>query len=110
VKLLIDQNLSPALADQLTDLFPGSVHVQTLGKGEDSDTQLWNYAKANGYLITTKDTGFHQRCMMYGFPPKVIWVKSGNCSTGVVINLLRKHFPVIQQFHDDHETAFLELY
>jgi len=31
VKLLFDQNLSPALVGRLGDLFPGSVHVWTIG-------------------------------------------------------------------------------
>jgi len=29
--LLFDQNISPRLIERLADLFPGSVHVSTLG-------------------------------------------------------------------------------
>jgi hypothetical protein len=34
VKLLLDENLSPRLIDQLSDLYPGSAHVHQCGYGK----------------------------------------------------------------------------
>jgi len=37
MKLLLDQNLSPRLADRLADLFPDSSHVQRVGLDTATD-------------------------------------------------------------------------
>jgi predicted nuclease of predicted toxin-antitoxin system len=29
----------------------------------------------------SKDTDFHQRSFLFGGPPKVVWIRLGNCST-----------------------------
>jgi len=33
---------------------------------------------------------------MHGFPPKVIWIRRGNCSTGDIEILLRDHHAEIE--------------
>ena len=45
--LLFDQNLSPRLVTKLTDLYPNSAHVDTLGLGTSSDRDVWEYARLN---------------------------------------------------------------
>ena len=51
MKLLIDENLSPVLVSLLSDLFPGSEHVDVVGLGGATDTRLWEYARAGGFTI-----------------------------------------------------------
>ena len=51
----------------------------------------------------------HQRSFVFGYPPKVIWVRLGNCSTSDVDRLLRKHFAAIKEFADDQYASFLTL-
>ena len=51
----------------------------------------------------------HQRSFVLGYPPKVVWVRLGNCSTSDVVNLLRKHFAVIEAFAKDDYASFLTL-
>lgn len=77
MKLLFDQNLSPRLVDLLLDIYPGSTHVQPAGLARASDEEVWNHAKQNNYLICTKDVDFHERSLLMGYPPKVIWVNLG---------------------------------
>jgi predicted nuclease of predicted toxin-antitoxin system len=81
VKLLFDQNLSPRLVTMLSDLFPGSEHTQSLGLDQSSDALLWGFARNNDFLIVTKDVDFSDRSALVGYPPKVIWVRTGNCTT-----------------------------
>ena len=38
----------------------------------------------------TKDEDFHRLSVLHGPPPKVIWIRLGNCSTDEVIRLLRR--------------------
>ncbi len=57
MKLLFDQNLSPRLVDQFSDLFAGSQHVRDVGLAEASGREVWDYAGSNGFAIVSKDNG-----------------------------------------------------
>ena len=109
MKLLFDENLSYRLITRLADLFPESVHVRDVGLRSAIDPEVWEYAKANDLTIISKDADMHQRSFLYGYPPKVIWVRLGNCSTSDVEQLLRKHYGVVCDFYEDATAAFLSL-
>ncbi len=109
MKLLFDQNLSYKLARRLTDLFPDSTHVREVGLQEADDSVVWESATQQGFVIVSKDSDFHQRSFVFGFPPKVIWVQLGNCTTTEVEQLIRKDFDAIKAFYEDTEAAFLVL-
>jgi predicted nuclease of predicted toxin-antitoxin system len=109
VKLLFDQNLAPRLVDAVADLFPDSAHVRSLDLHKASDAGVWDYAKEHGFAIVSKDSDFHQRSFLHGAPPKVIWVRLGNCTTRDVEDLLRTRSEAIVSFGGDPEAAFLVL-
>jgi predicted nuclease of predicted toxin-antitoxin system len=69
--------------------FPDAQHLRDAGMGSTSDSQVWQYARANGYMIVTKDSDFHQRSLLLGQPPKVVWLRVGNCPTEAIVRLLR---------------------
>lgn len=109
MKLLFDQNLSHKLVRQLADIFPGSVHVRDVGLKTASDPVVWEYAKDNDLVIVSKDSDFHQRSFLYGFPPKVVWLRLGNCTTADIERVLRTNFHIIQDFYEDKDASFLSL-
>ena len=109
MKLLFDQNLSFRLVTKLADLYPDCQHVRNIGLKEAPDTEVWEFARDNDYAIVSKDADFHQRSLLLGFPPKIIWVKLGNCSTAEVEELLRNHFEDIERFLADDIATFLIL-
>ena len=109
MKLLFDQNLSHKLVRRLADLFPDSVHVRDVRLKEADDPDVWDYAERNDLMIVSKDSDMHQRSFVFGYPPKVIWVRLGNCSTSDVEQLLRRHFAAIKAFHEDDYASFLSL-
>ena len=109
MKLLFDQNLSHRLVEQLATEFPDSAHVRDVGLATTPDPDVWAYAKVNGLVIVSKDTDFQQRALLYGHPPKVIWVRLGNCTTATVANLLKSRLPDIQAFAADPLASFLAL-
>ncbi|MBX3280476.1 MAG: DUF5615 family PIN-like protein [Acidobacteria bacterium] len=74
MKFLFDQNLSPRLVNLLSDLYPDSNHVYPLGLDRNSDKEVWEYARREGFLMVTKDADFSDLCMLLGFPPKVVWI------------------------------------
>jgi predicted nuclease of predicted toxin-antitoxin system len=39
--------------------------------------------------------------MLKGFPPKVIWIRLGNCSTKTIESLLRDNYEAILSFEGD---------
>ena len=57
----------------------------------------------------TKDEDFHRLSVLLGPPPKVIWVRLGNCSTDDVFRLLRVRREEIEGFVAHEEAAFLAL-
>jgi predicted nuclease of predicted toxin-antitoxin system len=109
VKLLFDQNLSHKLARRVVDLFPNSTHVREVGLKEAEDPVVWEYAKQQSFMIVSKDSDFHQRSFLLGFPPKVVWIRLGNCTTAEVEQVIRKNFESIKVFAEDEEAAFLIL-
>ncbi|WP_017303914.1 DUF5615 family PIN-like protein [Spirulina subsalsa] len=83
MKLLFDHNLSPRLVQRLADLFPESTHVYS------NDREVWDYAKHDEFIIVTKDSDYNELLTLRGFPPKVIWIRRGNCSTTDIETILR---------------------
>ena len=109
MRLLFDQNLSPRLVRMLSDVYPEFSHVYDLGMDRASDTEVWNYAAEHGYAIVSKDADFHQRSLLLGAPPKVIWLRQGNCSVADTATLLRERLVLIERFDANEEAAFLSL-
>jgi len=108
VKLLLDENLSPQLIEQLSDLYPGSAHVQQCGLGRTDDAAIWEYAKSNGFTIVSKDSDFEGRSILLGSPPKLIWIRARNCTTGEIESLLRAAFSSVKRFvQEDEETCLI---
>ncbi|MEP6671991.1 MAG: DUF5615 family PIN-like protein [Chthoniobacter sp.] len=109
MKLLFDQNLSFRLPRLLADLYPDSVHVRDVGLYEADDGVIWEYAKARGFCIVSKDSDFQQRSLLLGAPPKFIWLRLGNCSVADGEALLRKHAVTIHTFAQDTAESHLML-
>ena len=77
------------------------------GLSSADDLQVWEHAKKSGFVIVSKDSDFSQRSLFFGFPPKVIWLKLGNCSTRQVEEILKLHCAEIQEFAADLKSSFL---
>jgi predicted nuclease of predicted toxin-antitoxin system len=109
MKLLFDQNLSPRLSRLLSDIYPNSVHVREVGLREADDSLIWEYAKANGFAIVSKDSDFQQRSLLRGAPPKFIWLRVGNCTVKRTEDLLRSYSAAIHTFDLDDSKSHLML-
>ena len=109
MKLLFDENVSPRLVGGLSDVFPGSVHVRDAGLSRASDAAIWAYARDHGLTIVSKDSDFHQASFLRGSPPKVIWIRRGNCTTADIETLLRSNRTEILAFGADPVAAFLAI-
>jgi predicted nuclease of predicted toxin-antitoxin system len=91
MKLLFDENLSPKLPRLLATVFPGSAHVRECSLFGHTDEDVWEYARANGFTIVSKDSDFQQRSLLYGHPPKLVWLRIGNCTRQQLFELITSH-------------------
>ncbi len=110
MKLLFDQNLSFKLYSLLADLFPLSSQARLLGLERADDHVIWQHAKANGFTLVTQDADFAEMAVLYGPPPKVIWLRCGNQPTAVVEKLLRDHADAIISFEQASTASCWEIY
>ena len=68
---------------------------------------VWAFAAAGGYAVASKDSDFEQRALLYGHPPKVVWLRVGNCTTAAVAALLRLRLQDLLAFEGDPAASIL---
>lgn len=109
MKLLFDQNLSWRLPTHLADIFPESSHVREVDLKESEDLNIWEFAKEQNFVIVSKDKDFQERSLVYGYPPKVIFLRVGNCKVKLIEDLLRQHSAAIHTFGLGNKKSYLAL-
>ncbi|MEO7085827.1 MAG: DUF5615 family PIN-like protein [Gemmatimonadaceae bacterium] len=109
MKLLFHEDLSARLARDLADLYPESSHVIDFGLGGAPDVAIWARAAADGFVLVTRDEDFQRLSVLRGAPPKVIWIRLGNCATPDVIRLLRFRNKQVRVFVEQADLDFLAL-
>jgi predicted nuclease of predicted toxin-antitoxin system len=109
LKLLFDENLSPRLTDAFASEFPGSSHVTSIGLGGAPDLAIWEHAKANDFIVISKDDDFRSLSLVNGAPPKVIWMRVGNASTAEIEKFIRSSILRINNFEMSPEESLLIL-
>jgi predicted nuclease of predicted toxin-antitoxin system len=109
VKLLFDENVSPKLVGLMADTYPGSAHVRDVSLRGASDRRIWEHARANGFVIVSKDDDFRQRSFLQGAPPKVVWLQVGNAGTTAIADLLGERTQDLREFESDQEASLLIL-
>lgn len=109
MKLLLDANISRRLIPRISETFPDSSHVGLLGLGDATDDEVWRYALDHDFIIVSKDEDFHQMALVSGPPPKVIWVRLGNCTTSDIEQALQAGHDTIMTFIEDEAGSFLIL-
>lgn len=109
MKLLLDANISRRLIPRISETFPDSSHVALLGLGDATDTEIWRYALDQGFAIVPKDEDFHQKALVSGPPPKVIWVRLGNCTTSGIELAIHGGNDAIMAFLEEETASFLTL-
>lgn len=110
MKLLFDHNISHKLVARLADVFPESSQTRLLNLSRTNDSQLWRVAKANDFILVSKDRDVAELAVLRGAPPKVIWLRTGNCKTTALERVLRGNLELIQEFVADPQSVVLEIF
>jgi predicted nuclease of predicted toxin-antitoxin system len=109
MKLLLDENLSRRIVPFIQDTYPDSTQVALVGLEKMSDKMIRQYAIDHNYIITTKDADFYEMNLVYGQPPKIIWIKAGNQTKAAIINLLIDNKKIIEHFLLDEDKDCVEI-
>jgi predicted nuclease of predicted toxin-antitoxin system len=80
-----------------------------LGLEGASDSEIWQFAKTNDFVIVSRDSDFQERSLVSGHPPQVVWLKIPNQSKSVVLNILLDHHEEIEQALREQNRACVEI-
>lgn len=109
MRLLFDQNISHKVLAMLPEQYQGSTSVKLEGLWDNSDREIWEFARKNDYTIVTQDSDFNDLNLLLGFPPKIIWVRCGNLITKDFANVLSTYINAIDQFLKDNQHGCFEI-
>jgi len=109
MKLLLDENLSRRVVPFIQDSYPGSTQITLLDLEQADDKFIRQYAIDNHFVIVTKDADFYEMNMVYGQPPKIIWLKIGNQSKASTIKVLQDNVEAINQVLVTEDKDCIEL-
>lgn len=109
MKLLFVRNLSYRIVKKIKELYLNADHIKSFGLTNALDIEIWNFAKKNDFIIVTQDADFYEMSLLFSFPPKIIWIKTGNTSTNYIIDLFKKHRNILMEFYTSEEIGCLEL-
>ena len=93
----------------MQDLFPGSLHIREVLARRTPDESIWLYAKSNDFVVTSKDSDYRGLSNRLGYPPKLVWIRTGNTPNAVVESLRRDHYDEIMAFEQDPDLGIIEL-
>ena len=109
MKLLFDQNISPKILKKLPNDFSECTQVRFVGLEDSSDLKIFEHAKRNGFAVVTFDSDFVDLNALYGTPPKVIYLNTGNLTTQNISELIPNNLLTIQHYLNSTTDDILEL-
>ncbi len=109
MRLIVDENISWQLKKliPLWDVLPSNEIKSTKRL---TDLLIWEYAKANDYTILTFDEDFSELQNLFSYPPKIIWLRTGNLITSEIASLLLRYERRIEFFLLDEEVGIYEIH
>jgi predicted nuclease of predicted toxin-antitoxin system len=109
MRLVADENISW----RLKKLLP---HWQILPSNEIksgerlTDIAIWQFAKSHNFTILTFDEDFSEIQNLNSYPPKIIWLRTGNLSTNEIAVLLINLESEINIFLTNNELGIYEIH
>jgi len=101
VTFLVDAQLPPRLAWELSQTGTDVRAVRDMDLREAKDSEIWDYALVNESAIITKDQDFADRVLRGSASPVIIWLRIGNTSNRALCNWLLPIWPEILRRVDE---------
>jgi predicted nuclease of predicted toxin-antitoxin system len=109
MRFLFDQNISHKILAMLPEQFSDSSSVKKEGLINSTDREIWEFAKKNDFIIVTQDSDFNDLNLLLGFPPKIIWIRTGNLRTKAIMDILLTYIFDIEKFISDADHGCFEI-
>lgn len=109
MKILLDENVSYRIIKKIKHLFDDCKHVNEVGLIAEHDNDIWAFAQKHQYTILTFDADYQELSVLKGFPPKIIWLNTGNVRTEKLSALLIENIIQIENFHANENAGCLEI-
>lgn len=71
---------------------------------------IWEYARVNNYTILTFDEDFSELQNLLSYPPKIIWLRTGNLRKEDIALTLTSHGKALASFINDPESGIYEIH
>ena len=110
MRFLFDQNISHRILKLLPENYSDSTTIKKEGLINATDRQIWEFAKKYNYIIVTQDSDFNGLTLLYGFPPKIIWIRTENIKTQAIINILIYYSQEIDKFIENSNYGCFEIF
>ncbi len=110
MRFLFDQNISHRILKLIPEKYFESITVKKEGLLNAEDRQIWDFAKQHNYIIVTQDSDFNNLTSLYGFPPKIIWIRTGNLNTQTIANILIEYSIEIEKFVANQQYGCFEIF
>ncbi|MBX3044623.1 MAG: DUF5615 family PIN-like protein [Candidatus Kapabacteria bacterium] len=109
MKVLLDENISWRIIKFIEKYFEDVKHITSISTNRLSDFEIWRYAKINNYTILTYDSDFRNFVTYYNYPPKVVWIRTGNISKIHLAELIQNNIDSIIEFGNNDDFGILEI-
>lgn len=109
MNLLFDQNISPRILKILPKQFSNCQQVRFVGLEDSSDFEIFLFARENDFAVATFDSDFVDLNAMYGTPPKIVYLNTGNLTTKNITELKMDNILKINHYLDSDSDDILEL-
>jgi predicted nuclease of predicted toxin-antitoxin system len=109
VRVIADENISWRIKKLIPnwDILPSN----EINPGKRlNDSYIWDFARQNNYNILTFDEDFFEIQNIHSFPPKIIWLRTGNIPTRLIAERLKQLESDINSFLENKEMGIYEIY
>jgi len=98
MKLLIDMNLPPTLANMLSDRSIKSIHWSTVGAFDAKDSEIMSYASENDLIVMTCDLDFSTiLSVTHGIKPSLVQIRNQRFNLEKLASIIAHSLPSNEQ-------------
>ena len=111
MRILVDQNISHRIIPKLKNIFDEIFHVKEFELIYASDLEIFKFAKNNKFdAVITLDVDFQNILYEQSLPPKIIWLRTGNCPTSALVDILVRNSDIIKNFIVEEGFDSIEIF